>query len=98
MSDVPPPTSRENWNDVYVIYELIDTDLHQIIRSPQALSDEHFQYFLWQLLRSLKYIHSANILHRDIKPSNILLNATCDLKLCDFGLSRTGTTVSQLMT
>ena len=41
-----------------------------------------------QLLCALKYIHSANVIHRDIKPSNILLNANCDLKLCDFGLAR----------
>jgi mitogen-activated protein kinase 1/3 len=40
-------------------------------------------------LRGLKYIHSANVLHRDLKPSNLLLNANCDLKICDFGLART---------
>ena len=43
-----------------------------------------------QLLRGLKYIHTANVLHRDLKPSNLLLNANCDLKICDFGLARTG--------
>lgn len=42
-----------------------------------------------QVLRGLKYIHSANVLHRDLKPSNLLLNACCDLKICDFGLART---------
>lgn len=42
-----------------------------------------------QILRGLKYVHSAGVLHRDLKPSNILLNATCDLKICDFGLART---------
>lgn len=41
-----------------------------------------------QLLRGLKYIHSANVLHRDLKPSNLVLNANCDLAICDFGLAR----------
>lgn len=46
------------------------------------------QYFLYQMLRGLKYVHSAGVIHRDLKPSNILVNENCDLKLCDFGLAR----------
>ncbi|RYR65505.1 hypothetical protein Ahy_A03g011434 isoform A [Arachis hypogaea] len=88
IRDIVPPPQREAFNDVYIAYELMDTDLHQIIRSNQALSEEHCQYFLYQILRGLKYIHSANVLHRDLKPSNLLLNANCDLKICDFGLAR----------
>ncbi|PSR90004.1 Mitogen-activated protein kinase [Actinidia chinensis var. chinensis] len=89
IKDIIQPPERENFSDVYIAYELMDTDLHQIIRSSQALTDDHCQYFLYQLLRGLKYIHSANVLHRDLKPSNLLLNASCDLKICDFGLART---------
>ncbi|KAL5169462.1 Mitogen-activated protein kinase NTF6 [Glycine soja] len=89
IKDIIRPAERENFNDVYIVYELMDTDLHQIIQSNQSLTDEHCQYFLYQLLRGLKYIHSANVLHRDLKPSNLLLNANCDLKICDFGLART---------
>ena len=74
--------------DLYVVTHLMDTDLHKVIRSPQPLSDQHVQYFLYQLLRGLKYIHSANVLHRDLKPSNLLVNENCDLKITDFGLSR----------
>ena len=47
----------------------------------QKLSNDHVCYFLYQILRGLKYIHSANVLHRDLKPSNLLLNTTCDLKV-----------------
>ncbi|KAL1198135.1 Mitogen-activated protein kinase 4 [Cardamine amara subsp. amara] len=89
VKDIIRPPQRENFNDVYIVYELMDTDLHQIIRSNQALTDDHCRFFLYQLLRGLKYVHSANVLHRDLKPSNLLLNANCDLKLGDFGLART---------
>eukprot|EP00002_Diphylleia_rotans_P037613 TRINITY_DN841_c0_g1_i2.p1 TRINITY_DN841_c0_g1~~TRINITY_DN841_c0_g1_i2.p1 ORF type:complete len:360 (-),score=94.18 TRINITY_DN841_c0_g1_i2:486-1565(-) len=88
IKDLVMPKSFEDFQDVYIVSELMDTDLHQIIGSPQALSEEHIQYFLYQLLRGLKYIHSANVLHRDLKPSNLLLNGNCDLKICDFGLAR----------
>ncbi|KJE91444.1 extracellular signal-regulated protein kinase [Capsaspora owczarzaki ATCC 30864] len=88
IEDMLQPTSYEQFDDVYLVSELLDTDLHQIIGSPQQLTDDHCQYFLYQILRGLKYIHSAGVLHRDLKPSNLLLNGNCDLKICDFGLAR----------
>ena len=60
----------------YEITELMDTDLHQIIRSNQSLTDEHFRYFMYQIFCSLKYIHSANVWHRDLKPGNLLVNVS----------------------
>jgi hypothetical protein len=42
--------SRDRFNDVYLVYELMDTDLHQIIRSSQPLTNEHFQYFIYQVM------------------------------------------------
>lgn len=71
-----------------VVMDLMDTDMYQIINSPQPLLVEHHRYFIYQLLRGLKYIHSASIIHRDLKPGNLLLNANCDLKIGDFGLAR----------
>lgn len=88
VRNIMRPAYRATFNDVYIVYDLMDTDLHQIIRSSQPLTDDHCQYFIYQLLRGLKYVHSANVLHRDLKPSNLLLNANCDLKICDFGLAR----------
>ncbi|KCV70542.1 CMGC/MAPK protein kinase [Fonticula alba] len=84
----PVPDLDATFNEVYLVQELMEADLHQIIRSQQRLTNEHFQYFLYQILRGLKYIHSANVLHRDLKPGNILVNANCELKICDFGLAR----------
>lgn len=65
----------------------METDMHRVIRT-QDLSDDHAQYFIYQTLRALKALHSADVIHRDLKPSNLLLNANCDLKVCDFGLAR----------
>ncbi|KAJ1378875.1 Serine/threonine-protein kinase, active site [Sesbania bispinosa] len=98
LKDIMMPIHRNSFKDVYLVYELMDTDLHQIIKSSQALSNDHCQYFLFQLLRGLKYLHSANILHRDLKPGNLLINANCDLKICDFGLARTNCSKNQFMT
>ncbi|KAL1356860.1 hypothetical protein HN51_008840 [Arachis hypogaea] len=82
------PPSRREFKDVYVVFELMESDLHQVIKANDDLSPEHYQFFLYQLLRGLKYIHSANVFHRDLKPKNILANADCKLKICDFGLAR----------
>lgn len=148
--DLTPPESLATFEDVYIVSELMETDLHRIIYSRQELTDEHLQvrlrfarsrvshvyinreralanthilicmlwgthcplfptltaftlpclsstrsifpvflqYFVYQMLVALKYIHSAEVIHRDLKPSNILLNADCSLKICDFGLAR----------
>ncbi|CAK9185588.1 unnamed protein product [Ilex paraguariensis] len=82
------PPSRREFKDIYVVFELMESDLHQVIKANDDLTPDHHQFFLYQLLRSLKYIHSANVFHRDLKPKNILANADCKLKICDFGLAR----------
>ena len=88
IDDLQKPPSLEHFKDVYIVSELMETDLHRIIYSRQELTDDHIQYFIYQILCSLKYMHSANVLHRDLKPANVLLNSNCDLKVCDFGLAR----------
>lgn len=82
-----PPSQRE-FKDIYVVFELMESDLHQVIKANDDLTPEHYQFFLYQLLRALKYIHTANVFHRDLKPKNVLANADCKLKICDFGLAR----------
>mmetsp|Transcript_10363 Transcript_10363/g.26550 ORF Transcript_10363/g.26550 Transcript_10363/m.26550 type:complete len:352 (-) Transcript_10363:75-1130(-) len=87
MTDIIKCESLEDFTDVYIVQELMETDLFRLLKT-QKISNDHICYFTYQILRGLKYIHSANVIHRDLKPSNILLNCNCDLKICDFGLAR----------
>ncbi|KAJ5493786.1 hypothetical protein N7463_009873 [Penicillium fimorum] len=76
-------------DDLYVVMDCCMTDLHHLIQSAsEPLEAKFVQFFTYQLLRGLKYIHSAGVVHRDLKPSNVLVNENCDLKICDFGLAR----------
>jgi len=88
LRDLINPPEGTPFEDIYIVLDFMETDLHKIIYSKNELTDEHIQYFIYQILRGLKYIHSANVIHRDLKPSNLLLNGNCDLKICDFGLAR----------
>jgi len=87
IRDILRADSIDALRDVLIVQCLMETDLYKLLKT-QRLSNDHICYFLYQILRGLKYIHSANVLHRDLKPSNLLLNTTCDLKICDFGLAR----------
>lgn len=82
-----PCRSFLEFHDVYLVTHLMGADLGSIIKT-QRLSDDHIQFLTYQILRGLKYIHSAGIIHRDLKPSNIAVNEDCELKVLDFGLAR----------
>ena len=88
LVDVEKPKDLSNFNDIYFATEFMDTDLHRVIYSKQPLSDSHYQYFIYQLIAGVHYLHSANVIHRDLKPPNILVNKDCQIKICDFGLGR----------
>jgi len=82
------PPECEAFHTLYLVGTLFESDVHRIVQSKQALTDQHGVYFLYQILRGLKFVHSASVLHRDLKPSNLLVNSNCDLVICDFGLAR----------
>ena len=86
-----------------MVTPLMDLDLNNIIKI-QKLTDDQVKFIIYQIMRGLKYIHSAGIIHRywsplslpqseysprrDLKPSNLAVNEDCDLKILDFGLAR----------
>ncbi|XP_044253295.1 stress-activated protein kinase JNK isoform X1 [Tribolium madens] len=86
-----PQRSLEDFQDVYLVMELMDANLCQVIQ--MDLDHERMSYLLYQMLCGIKHLHSAGIIHRDLKPSNIVVKSDCTLKILDFGLARTaGTT------
>lgn len=82
------PFNPQQFDDIYIVFSAMETDLAEIIRSQQDLSDQHIHYFALQLFRALNYLHSHKIVHRDVKPRNLLINGDCTLRVADFGLAR----------
>lgn len=79
---------RESQEELYIVMELMDSDLHHVIQSKQALTEAHIKHFMHQLCCGVKYLHDHRIIHRDLKPGNILVSKDCRLRITDFGLAR----------
>ena len=75
------PKSRADFQDIYIVFELMDTDLASFFRTDGQLIDSHHKFFLHQILLGLKCIHSANVVHRNLQPHNLLIYRNCDLKI-----------------
>ena len=74
--------------DLYIVYEFVQSDLEKVIHS-KLLREANIDYITFKLLKALLFMHSKKVIHRDLKPSNILLNASSEIRIADFGLSRT---------
>jgi mitogen-activated protein kinase 1/3 len=88
LVDIIEPKNYDTFDSLYIVLELVDSDLKKIIKSSMTLSIKHIQKIVYNLLCALKYLHSADIIHRDIKPANVLVYEDCTIKVCDFGLAR----------
>jgi serine/threonine protein kinase len=78
----------EKEDELYIIMELMDADLHKIIQSKQQLSKCHVQVIMKQILLGVNALHDNNVYHRDLKPGNILVGRDCQIRITDFGLAR----------
>uniref|UniRef100_A0A914DRJ1 mitogen-activated protein kinase n=1 Tax=Acrobeloides nanus TaxID=290746 RepID=A0A914DRJ1_9BILA len=80
--------------NIYIVTEYAGVSLKSVLdkqkhTSCKLINFDHIKYIIYQLLRALKYLHSANVIHRDLKPSNLAITEECDLTVLDFGLART---------
>ena len=65
----------------FTLYDLI-------IHTQDKLSQEQAKVLAYNLLCAVRYLHSCNIIHRDLKPENIMVTENMEVKICDFGFSR----------
>ncbi|CAJ0929032.1 unnamed protein product, partial [Mesorhabditis belari] len=89
-----PDPVEDSFSQIYIVTEYAGNSLLTILKSQKQtgrriLDPDHTRFIVYQLLRAMKYIHSANVMHRDLKPSNLALTEQCDLTVLDFGLART---------
>lgn len=88
LYDIIIPEDPASFNTLYLVMELCESDLASMFTQKLYLSENKIVYIIYNLLCSLKYVHSSGLIHRDIKPANILINSDCTIRLADFGLAR----------
>ena len=76
---------------IFLVLEHMESDLKKVLNNSRNIlfSEDHVITILYNTLCCLKFLHSAGIMHRDMKPANLLVDGQCQVKLCDFGFSRT---------
>lgn len=82
------PEPEDDFQEVYMVLRLADTDLKKLLKSDKHLEEVQVKSIIYDILCGLNYMHKKKIIHRDLKPGNILLNENCTIQICDFGLAR----------
>eukprot|EP00759_Apiculatamorpha_spiralis_P016955 PhF_6_TR23244/c0_g1_i5/m.32599/K04441/P38; p38 MAP kinase len=84
-----PGETEENFTSVYLVLELMETDVRQYVVTTKIPVDERVvAIFMYQILRALSYLHDCDIIHRDVATKNILMDSSGMIRLTDFGLAR----------
>lgn len=74
---------------VSLVFEYFEHDLSGLLQHPGLkLEVGQVKHIIGELLKALEYIHKRKIVHRDLKTSNILIGASGQIKLADFGLAK----------
>eukprot|EP00475_Leptophrys_vorax_P018322 TRINITY_DN249_c0_g3_i1.p1 TRINITY_DN249_c0_g3~~TRINITY_DN249_c0_g3_i1.p1 ORF type:complete len:581 (+),score=130.71 TRINITY_DN249_c0_g3_i1:1755-3497(+) len=88
LLDIINPLTLEQFDDLYLVLEYVQSNLASIIKSNNELSEDHIAYIVYQILLGLRHVHKARILHRDLCPANILINSACQVKIAEFSTAR----------
>ena len=88
LIEIIPPRNIEKFNEIYLVLEYLPVDLRSVFESSLKFNSSIIKKIMYQILNGVKYLHSSYVVHRDLKPENILINENCDIKICDFDLSR----------
>eukprot|EP00759_Apiculatamorpha_spiralis_P016954 PhF_6_TR23244/c0_g1_i4/m.32598/K04441/P38; p38 MAP kinase len=86
---IGPGETEENFTNVYLVLELLDTDVQKYLSGiPVPMPETTIAIFMYQILRALSYLHDCDIIHRDVATKNILMDSSGMIRLTDFGLAR----------
>jgi serine/threonine protein kinase len=81
--------NTESITGIYIVMEYFSFTLDKIIyQSTANLMKHQVIVLIYNLLCATKFLHDSNLIHRDLKPDNILLTRNLEVRLCDFGFSR----------
>jgi len=75
---------------LYLIMDfMIGGELFFHLRRSYKFSEERAKFYAAEIVLALEYLHKLKIVYRDLKPENILIGEDGNIKLTDFGLSKT---------
>ena len=78
----------EDEDNIYILLELCtNKTMYELIKRRKYLNEIEIRYYMIQLIKALRYLHSHMVIHRDLKLANLFLSEKMELKLGDFGLS-----------